>query len=93
MVKTSTSGDAYEEYMRFDNEDGSVLFEQIGDTTVDLSDYVKTEVTDNLANLINANTQSISTLQETVNNNTNKIALIETSITENKNAINENTNN
>lgn len=72
MVKTSANGDAYKEYMRFDAEDGSVSFEQIGDTSIDLSDYVdstelsnalsdKADVstTDALAILIQSNSTAI----------------------------------
>lgn len=44
MVKVPTAtGDAYKEYMLFENNGGLASFEQIGDTSIDLSDYVKTE--------------------------------------------------
>lgn len=75
MVKVaSASGDVYKEYMRFDAEDGAISFEQIGDTSVDLSDYVtesemetaladkaNVSTTDALAILIQSNTDAIAT--------------------------------
>jgi len=94
MVKTGASSDAYKEYMRFDAEDGTVSFEQIGDTSVDLSNYVTSDalnskadvsVTDNLAALIQANTNNIAlkanqsdleTLSTSVGTNTNEIAAL-----------------
>lgn len=75
MVKVdSASGDVYKEYMRFDTEDGAISFEQIGDTSVDLSNYVtesemetaladkaNVSTTDALAILIQSNTDAIAT--------------------------------
>ena len=102
MVKTSESGDMYKEYMRFDAEDGTVSFEQIGDTSVDLTDYVDSNelalaladkvnvnVTDNLANLIQANADAIAlkaaqadlaNLTNTVSTNSDEIAAIKLSL-------------
>ena len=89
MVKTGASSDAYKEYMRFDAEDGTVSFEQIGDTSVDLSNYVTSDAlnskADNLAALIQANTNNIAlkanqsdleALSTSVGTNTNEIAAL-----------------
>ena len=51
MLKSNVNGaDQYQEFMRFDTTDGAVVFEQIGDTSVDLTNYV---TNDNLANVVN----------------------------------------
>lgn len=53
MVKiNSLLKDAYSEYMRFDSDLGNVTFEQIGDTSVDLAGYAKTEYVDTLTGQI-----------------------------------------
>ena len=51
MLKSNVNGaDQYQEFMRFDTTDGAVVFEQIGDTSVDLTNYV---TNDNLADVVN----------------------------------------
>ena len=51
MLKSNVNGaDQYQEFMRFDTTDGTVVFEQIGDTSVDLTNYV---TNDNLADVVN----------------------------------------
>jgi hypothetical protein len=44
MVKNiGILNDSYSEYMRFDLDDGTIVFEQIGDTSIDLTPYTKFE--------------------------------------------------
>lgn len=44
MVKNiGILNDSYSEYMRFDLDDGTIVFEQIGDTSIDLTPYAKFE--------------------------------------------------
>lgn len=51
MLKSNVNGaDQYQEFMRFDTTDGAVVFEQIGDTSVDLTNYI---TNDNLADVVN----------------------------------------
>lgn len=51
MLKSNVNGaDQYQEFMRFDTTDGAIVFEQIGDTSVDLTNYV---TNDNLADVVN----------------------------------------
>lgn len=74
MVKVdSASGDAYKEYMRFDAEDASVSFEQIGDTSVDLSNYVTEEEMSN-ALADKANVSTTDALALLIQSNTNELA-------------------
>ncbi len=74
MVKVdSASGDVYKEYMRFDAEDASVSFEQIGDTSVDLSNYVTEEEMNNALD-DKANVSTTDALALLIQSNTNELA-------------------
>lgn len=105
MVKTAESGDMYKEYMRFDSVDGTVSFEQIGDTSVDMSAYAKTSEVD--AKLLDyakssdlsvyakiADIESQYATKEELNNNNNSLADIvngiNTTITTLQDAVNAN---
>lgn len=74
MVKVdSASGDVYKEYMRFDAEDASISFEQIGDTSVDLSNYVTEEEMNNALD-DKANISTTDALALLIQSNTNELA-------------------
>lgn len=73
MLKSSSNGnDQYQEFMRFDTTDGAVTFEQIGDTTVDLTNYVTNDV---LANTVNGlvNKDTFNNLAALVSNKVDKV--------------------
>lgn len=73
MLKSNVDGaDKYQEFMRFDTTDGTVTFEQIGDTTVDLTNYV---TNDDLANVVNSlvNKDTFNNLAALVSNKVDKV--------------------
>lgn len=73
MLKSNVNGaDQYQEFMRFDTTDGAVVFEQIGDTSVDLTNYV---TNDNLANVVNGLTSkdAYNELAALVSNKVDKV--------------------
>ena len=73
MLKSNVDGaDKYQEFMRFDTTDGTVTFEQIGDTTVDLTNYV---TNDNLADVVNGLTSkdAYNELAAIVSNKVDKV--------------------
>ena len=73
MLKSNVNGaDQYQEFMRFDTTDGAVVFEQIGDTSVDLTNYV---TNDNLANVVNGLTSkdAYNELAAIVSNKVDKV--------------------
>ena len=73
MLKSNVNGaDQYQEFMRFDTTDGAVVFEQIGDTSVDLTNYV---TNDNLANVVNGLTskEAYNELAAIVSNKVDKV--------------------
>lgn len=73
MLKSNVDGaDKYQEFMRFDTTDGTVTFEQIGDTTVDLTNYV---TNDNLAAVVNGLTSkdAYNELAAIVSNKVDKV--------------------
>lgn len=73
MLKSNVNGaDQYQEFMRFDTTDGAVVFEQIGDTSVDLTNYV---TNDNLADVVNGLTSkdAYNELAALVSNKVDKV--------------------
>ena len=73
MLKSNVNGaDQYQEFMRFDTTDGTVVFEQIGDTSVDLTNYV---TNDNLADVVNGLTSkdAYNELAAIVSNKVDKV--------------------
>ena len=73
MLKSNVNGaDQYQEFMRFDTTDGAVVFEQIGDTSVDLTNYV---TIDNLADVVNGLTSkdAYNELAALVSNKVDKV--------------------
>ena len=73
MLKSNVNGaDQYQEFMRFDTTDGAVVFEQIGDTSVDLTNYV---TNDNLADVVNGLTskEAYNELAAMVSNKIDKV--------------------
>lgn len=73
MLKSNVNGaDQYQEFMRFDTTDGAVVFEQIGDTSVDLTNYV---TNDNLADVVNGLTSkdAYNELAAIVSNKVDKV--------------------
>lgn len=73
MLKSNVnSADQYQEFMRFDTTDGAVVFEQIGDTSVDLTNYV---TNDNLADVVNGLTSkdAYNELAAIVSNKVDKV--------------------
>ena len=73
MLKSNVNGaDQYQEFMRFDTTDGAVVFEQIGDTSVDLTNYV---TNDNLADIVNGLTSkdAYNELAAIVSNKVDKV--------------------
>lgn len=77
MLKSNVDGaDKYQEFMRFDTTDGTVTFEQIGDTTVDLTNYV---TNDNLADVVNGLTSkdTYNELAAIVSNKVDKVYSID----------------
>ena len=73
MLKSNVNGaDQYKEFMRFDTTDGAVVFEQIGDTSVDLTNYV---TNDNLADVVNGLTSkdAYNELAALVSNKVDKV--------------------
>lgn len=73
MLKSNVDGaDKYQEFMRFDTTDGTVTFEQIGDTTVDLTNYVTNDLlADTVNNLVNKDT--FNNLAALVSNKVDKV--------------------
>lgn len=77
MLKSNVDGaDKYQEFMRFDTTDGTVTFEQIGDTTVDLTNYVTNDL---LANTVNnlVNKDTFNNLAAIVSNKVDKVYSID----------------
>ena len=73
MLKSNVNGaDQYQEFMRFDTTDGAVVFEQIGDTSVDLTNYV---TNNNLADVVNGLTSkdAYNELAALVSNKVDKV--------------------
>ena len=73
MLKSNVNGaDQYQEFMRFDTTDGAIVFEQIGDTSVDLTNYV---TNDNLADVVNGLTSkdAYNELAALVSNKVDKV--------------------
>ena len=73
MLKSNVNGaDQYKEFMRFDTTDGAIVFEQIGDTSVDLTNYV---TNDNLADVVNGLTSkdAYNELAALVSNKVDKV--------------------
>lgn len=73
MLKSNVNGaDQYQEFMRFDTTDGAIVFEQIGDTSVDLTNYV---TNDNLADVVNGLTSkdAYNELAAIVSNKVDKV--------------------
>lgn len=73
MLKSNINGaDQYQEFMRFDTTDGTIVFEQIGDTSVDLTNYV---TNDNLADVVNGLTSkdAYNELAALVSNKVDKV--------------------
>ena len=73
MLKSNVNGaDQYKEFMRFDTTDGAVVFEQIGDTSVDLTNYI---TNDNLADVVNGLTSkdAYNELAALVSNKVDKV--------------------
>ena len=73
MLKSNVNGaDQYKEFMRFDTTDGAIIFEQIGDTSVDLTNYV---TNDNLADVVNGLTSkdAYNELAAIVSNKVDKV--------------------
>lgn len=73
MLKSNVNGaDQYQEFMRFDTTDGAVVFEQIGDTSVDLTNYV---TNDNLADVVNGlpSKDAYNELSDIVSNKVDKV--------------------
>ena len=73
MLKSNVNGaDQYQEFMRFDTTDGAIVFEQICDTSVDLTNYV---TNDNLADVVNGLTSkdAYNELAALVSNKVDKV--------------------